>query len=216
MLTTWKEIMLRLLYPPRCPGCGASVKDHGVWCSSCFQAVWRPRMLSGSRTAYLDGCYCLCDYGGSIRHIIHSLKYDGALQYENACRYLLEQFPWPERLSGLNGVVPVPLAPDKERMRGFNQAEIIFKKWAESILPWEDVLQRVRSTPSQWQLERGKRTENVSRAFEVKGSAHVAGKHMLLVDDIFTTGATMNACALALKQKGAAGVTGLVLASGAW
>lgn len=215
MLMLWKTMVLRLLYPPRCPGCGSAVKEHGLWCRPCFSAVWRPRLLSGSRTRSLEGCYCLCDYRRGIRKVLHRIKYGGALQYENACRHLLEQFPWTERLSHIDGVVPVPLSPEKERQRGFNQVHVIFREWSDTVGVWEDALQRVRSTKSQWLLERGERAANVNRAFEVKGSVCMRDKHLLLVDDIFTTGATMNACAQALKRKGAASVTGLVIASGA-
>ena len=77
------------------------------------------------------------------------------------------------------------------------------------------LLQRLRPTKVQWQLRRDERTENVHNAFAVKETIDVDKKHILLVDDIFTTGATLEACAHALKQKGAASVTGLVIASGA-
>ena len=77
------------------------------------------------------------------------------------------------------------------------------------------LLQRLRPTKVQWQLRRDERTENVHDAFAVKETIDVDKKHILLVDDIFTTGATLEACAHALKQKGAASVTGLVIASGA-
>ena len=76
-------------------------------------------------------------------------------------------------------------------------------------------MQRLRPTKVQWQLRRDERTENVHDAFAVKETIDVGKKHILLVDDIFTTGATLEACAHALKQKGAASVTGLVIASGA-
>ena len=175
-----KEWLLNLLYPPRCPGCGAAVSRHGQWCSSCFGAVWRPRRLARKRESRLAACYCLCDYRGPVRTMLQRLKYDGAV-----------------------------------RKRGFNQSEVLFRSWAEQRWPWKDGLQRVRSTQAQWHLDKADRADNVKRAFEVKGSFEVRGKHILLVDDIYTTGTTMEACAYALHKKGAASVTGFVVASGA-
>jgi ComF family protein len=103
----------------------------------------------------------------------------------------------------------------KLQRRGFNQAEALFRDWASARWTWCDALQRLRPTKVQWQLRRDERTENVHDAFAVKETIDVDKKHILLVDDIFTTGATLEACAHALKQKGAASVTGLVIASGA-
>ena len=210
-----KEWLLNLLYPPRCPGCGTAVSRHGQWCFSCFGAVWRPRRLQRKRGSRLAACYCLCDYRGPVRTMLQRLKYDGAVRYERAAEELLMQFPWPEQLRHIDCVVPVPLAPEKERKRGFNQSEVLFRSWAERCWPWKNGLQRVRSTQAQWHLDKADRADNVKRAFEVKGSFDVRGKHILLVDDIYTTGTTMEACAYALHKKGAASVTGFVVASGA-
>lgn len=210
-----KEWLLNLLYPPRCPGCGTAVSRHGQWCFSCFGAVWRPRRLQRRRGSRLAACYCLCDYRGPVRTMLQRLKYDGAVRYEQAAEELLTQFPWPEQLGHIDCVVPVPLAPEKERKRGFNQSEVLFRSWAERCWPWKNCLQRVRSTQAQWHLDKADRADNVKRAFEVKGSFDVRGKHILLVDDIYTTGTTMEACAYALHKKGAASVTGFVIASGA-
>ena len=112
-------------------------------------------------------------------------------------------------------VVPVPLAPEKMKSRGFNQVESLFKTWADNHYRWADILQRLRPTDAQWHLPRSQRSENVHRAFGLRETADVKNKHILLVDDIFTTGATLEACAKALKRNGAAEVIGLVMASGA-
>lgn len=216
MLMKWKNLFLHLLYPPRCPACRAAVAQAGQWCPACLAAVWRPRRIS--RTAAvrsLDSCYCLTDYGGAMRNILHRLKYNGTLSYSTACQYVIAQFPWMDRLSHIDLVVPVPLAPEKERQRGFNQTDLLFRSWAEQHWTWSPVLQRVRMTAAQWQLGRQERKENIKRAFEIKGPHLVQGKHILLVDDIYTTGTTMEACARALKQGGALSVTGLVVASNA-
>lgn len=212
MLKTW---LLNVLYSPRCPGCGTDVLRHGQWCPQCLGNVWHPRQLSRKANAYLDACYCVCDYRGPVKAILQRLKYDRAVKYERAAYELLAQFPWMERLRHIQYAVPVPLAPEKEKKRGFNQAEVLFRSWAEQHWQWRNGLQRVRSTQAQWHLDRSERADNVKRAFEVKGSFAVQHTHILLVDDIYTTGVTMEACAQALKRKGAAEVIGLVIASGA-
>jgi ComF family protein len=150
-----------------------------------------------------------------MRRVLHRIKYDKALRYAASCRYVLDRFPWPERLAHIDYVVPVPLSPEKEAQRGFNQAELIFRPWAEQHWLWYDALQRVRPTTAQWQLRRQDRAENVNDVMELRPAGSVAGRQVLLVDDIYTTGATMEACARVLKRKKAAGVTGLVIASGA-
>lgn len=211
-----KEFFLSLLYPPHCPFCRTSVARQGQWCDACFAAYWQPAVLRlPQRLTSLDRCVCVTKYYGPMRHVLHQLKYEGKTGYSKACHYGLSKFPWRQYLELVDCVVPVPLAPEKEKARGFNQTELIFRPWAETYWPWVDLLQRVRETKSQWQLRKTERAENIKRAFAVKGSFRVTNKHILLVDDIFTTGATLDNCALALKEKGAAAVTGLVMASDA-
>ncbi len=216
MLDTLQNIFLQLLYPAHCPGCGQTVPRQGQWCPMCWQRVWHPRKLNHSQAIrFLDGCYCLVDYRGAVRHVLHDLKYKKAKRQAAACQSFLWQFPWMTRLQQIDTVVPVPLALEKMQERGFNQTELIFRSWAETHWQWADGLQRVRCTAAQWQLSRNERSSNVKRAFEVKGSFSARKKHILLVDDIYTTGMTMESCAKALKEKGAASVTGLVIASSA-
>lgn len=208
--------LFNLLYPPRCPSCGAMVTHDGDWCPDCLAAIWHPRRINKPPAVrHLSACYCLADYRGAMRHVLHDIKYNGKPGKCRACRTLLDRFPWPERFARIDVVVPVPLAPEKLQRRGFNQAEALFRDWASARWIWCDALQRLRPTKVQWQLRRDERTENVHDAFAVKETIDVGKKHILLVDDIFTTGATLEACAHALKQKGAASVTGLVIASGA-
>ena len=80
-----------ILFPPRCPGCGRSVSSHGTWCSLCFQSVWHPRLVNGSRRNHLDGCYALTDYRGHMRRILQQIKYER--KTTEACLYLLSRFP---------------------------------------------------------------------------------------------------------------------------
>ena len=112
----------------------------------------------------------------------------------------------------------MPLAWEKKEIRGFNQTEILFRSWARHMeLPWLDILQRVRPTAGQYALTSQERYDNIKNAFAIKGNcaSMVKGRHIILVDDIYTTGATLDGCARVLKKHGAAMITGLVMASDA-
>lgn len=105
--------LFNLLYPPRCPACGTLVARDGDWCPSCLAAVWHPRRINKpAAVRHLAACYCLADYRGAMRHILHDIKYNGKQGKCRACRVLLDRFPWPERFDRIDRVVPVPLAPE--------------------------------------------------------------------------------------------------------
>lgn len=211
-----KNQFLNILFPPRCPGCGCTVSRHGDWCPNCFNRLWQPRLIDGSRRQrQLDGCYCLMQYRGAMRRILQALKYDRAFRYEAACHTVLQRVPWAERLQDVDVVMPVPLAAEKELNRTFNQSTVIFRAWAETRWPWCDGLLRLRETQAQWRLTRAEREANSKKAFAVKETVSVDGRTILLVDDIYTTGATLQSCAAALKCRGAVAVYGLVMASNA-
>jgi ComF family protein len=114
---------------------------------------------------------------------------------------------------GCDGVVPVPLHWRRRLTRGYNQAERIARPLADRLaLPFLPALSRRRATPPQSLLGRDDRLTNLRKAFEVPHPGRVRGLHLLLVDDVATTGATLDAAAKALKRAGAATVTALVAA----
>ena len=110
---------------------------------------------------------------------------------------------------GVNLVVPVPLHRRRRRARGFNQAEELARHLG---LEWKNVLRRTRETSSQTDLPAARRHANVRNAFSLKRSHAVDGLTVLLVDDVSTTGATLNACAVALRRAGARDVRALTAA----
>jgi ComF family protein len=120
----------------------------------------------------------------------------------------MARLAWPEDvLRERAALVPVPLAPARERERGYNQAELLARAVAAAwALPvWRDVLFRVRATPSQTRLTPEERLRNVAGAFHAPPAARdrLRGTHLVLVDDVVTTAATLNACAAALAAGGA-------------
>ena len=114
-------------------------------------------------------------------------------------------------------VVSVPLHRQRLQERGYNQAECIFQEWArEGEMLWlPSVLERRRDTIPQWELKLAERKKNMKGAFVVVDPEQVKNKNIILVDDIFTTGITLDECAKVLKQAGASSVHALVVASGA-
>jgi ComF family protein len=126
------------------------------------------------------------------------------------------------RLEEIDGIIPVPLHPRRLRSRGYNQAELLLRRWPDHALSsglaggrdWIDggALRRVRATPSQTGLDRQQRRDNLKAAFQVADPARVRDRRLLLVDDVFTTGATIEACARTLLDAGAAAVHVLTLA----
>jgi ComF family protein len=151
----------------------------------------------------VDDAQAIGVYDGALRAIIHALKYEGrrslarplAARIRDRCRAALD---------GADLVVPVPLHPSRRRQRGFNQALDLSRRLG---LPVAQALRRVRATGSQTELSEEERRRNVRAAFAPSRRwwivNRIAGKVVVLVDDVSTTGATLNECALALKRLGA-------------
>jgi len=148
-------------------------------------------------------------YEGSLRAILHALKYD---QRRSVARRLgvMLQAAGADVLAGADAVVPVPLHASRERSRGFNQAREIARHIG---LPEMDILRRARRTAVQADLPAARRHANVRAAFVIGSPApSVVGLTLVLVDDVSTTGATLNACAATLLAAGAKEVRALTAA----
>lgn len=166
-------------------------------------------MLCGAclrRAPRFDAAFCAWRYTYPIDYMVRALKYHGALAHARvlgdllAARLRARAAPcWPEML------LPVPLAPGRFRERGYNQA-IEIGCWLErrlAIPMRTDVLVRTRETPEQAGLSRRERRQNLRGAFAVRD---LSALHVALIDDVITTGSTVNELARVLKQAGAAGV----------
>jgi ComF family protein len=151
-------------------------------------------------------------YDGALRSVIHALKYEGrrslaaplAGRIRDRCRTALD---------GADTVVPVPLHPSRRRQRGFNQALDLSRRLG---LPVTQALRRVRATESQTTLSEAERRRNVNAAFAPTRRwwirRRIAGRIAVLVDDVSTTGATLQECALVLKALGARDVRAVTAA----
>lgn len=152
-------------------------------------------------------------YGGPVRDAVHALKYDGLRAIVPLLGTMMAALPAVSRLEA-DLIVPVPLHRSRMRSRGYNQAELLAREIGRlTELPVDaQALRRVRNTPPQALAtdEKG-RASQVAGAFAAVG-VKVAGKRVLVVDDVATTCSTLDSCARALKTAGAARVIGLVLA----
>lgn len=143
---------------------------------------------------------------GTGASIVHALKYGGwhAIAVEMADR--MARLHWPiDVLEERAALIPVPLARARERERGFNQSERLAVALAErwKIPVWPHLLERARATGTQTRLSPDQRLANVSGAFQIRSADRLRGAHVVLVDDVVTTAATLNACAATLFEAGA-------------
>ncbi|MBI4903709.1 MAG: ComF family protein [Acidobacteria bacterium] len=157
-----------------------------------------------------DAAYSYAFYEGTAQKLIHLLKYAAIHTLARPLsRRLSLALPRDQRI---DSIVPVPLHWTRNWSRGFNQSALLARELSRLCgIPCVNVLRRSRRTPSQAGLSDRDRRRNVSRCFEVK-TADLTGQHILLVDDVLTTGSTAAACAQALKKAGAARVVVLTLA----
>ena len=217
------EALADLFYPQWCVACERRSSD--VLCRPCFEALpWTGSPACGRcglPTAFATPVCGACKnvdfafqtarsplrYAGVGKEIVHALKYRGYTPVvEKLAAPLLAGAVGAE---GFDGVVPVPLHGARLRKRGFNQAALLARGLARRInAPVSDTLQVVRSTRDQVELSAAERRRNVAGAFSAGTRAR---GRLLIVDDVFTTGATTNACATALIRAGAAEVHAVTL-----
>ena len=157
----------------------------------------------------MDRGRAIGSYEGALRAIVHALKYEGRRSLARPLADLMRE-RGAEVLAGSDCLVPVPLHPARRRARGFNQALDLARHLGR---PVRKALRRVRATPTQTGLPAAQRHRNVRDAFAMApGTPSLSGATVVLVDDVSTTGATLEACARVLKAAGAREVRALIAA----
>lgn len=236
----WMDALLGFVYPSVCQLCntGRATAAEGYVCVSCFQRVRfiKPPFcercglpFEGDLTTSFEcsNCRDMELHFTSARsaviakdvvlEAIHRYKYSRALWFEPFLAGLLISAAAAElKQSGWQRIVPVPLHPTKAREREFNQSQRLARQLSRATgIPLNDrCLQRVQPTRTQTLLSRHERAANVRSAFAVSRRAQFAGERIVLIDDVFTTGATTNACARALRAAGAGEVCVWTVARG--
>lgn len=230
LIQAFKDFCLELFYPKFCVGC----KEYGDYV--CYDCAKHIEYL---RTSVCQGCgritnnfqYCpncktnksISIYGiiiasnydvGPVREIIHHLKYSGlvdlsAIAGEMICESLaISKLSLDEYV-----VVPVPMHQRKQSIRGYNQAELLARYVSKSMnLKGGLALKRIIATRTQVNLTKKERLENLSGAFSCVDQELIKGRNVLLIDDVTTTGSTLNECANTLKASGAKKIYGVVVA----
>ncbi len=224
----WHDL-LEIVYPWRCPLCRGEGDPPTGLCPECraglgTAASWRcpvcgrPLVSLGGCCPQpsdhpLDGLFSVADYGDAVRTLIHLHKYSRAGRAGRALGIIFSEEVESSLDVPCDMIVPVPLSRARQRQRGFNQAALMGRRLGRKMsLPvGYDVLKRVRHAQAQAELSGREREENVSRAFTRGRGAGPPGR-CLLVDDVYTTGATMRDCARVLKEGGAQQVFGAVFA----
>jgi len=219
-----KEIT-RLIYPSKCIFCGILMvtKDDFDICPQCMKNIPFSKhgitqsILNSAIEEYCDGVIYICEYSGIIKQALIRYKFFEKSSYYRAFGKLLAaKLKKMTNYVGFDIVIGVPLHKSKENLRGYNQAELICKVLSKElkISKNSNILSRVLNTQSQSLLSGKERFYNIKGAFKANYPKHIQGKSILLVDDVFTTGNTINECSKVLKESGAKSVIAAVIASG--
>jgi ComF family protein len=201
------ELLASALAPPRCAACDIPVRMLAAFCPACASTHERAESSAASLAA--------CVYGGAVARAITRCKYERRPDLARPLGDLLWRAvePYAGAMSGAL-VVPVPLHPARLAERGFNQSALLAGRVARSLgAPMAPrALARTTDTAHQANLDRAARLANVSAAFRVRHPAAVRGRLVLLVDDVRTTGATLDACRSVLAGAGASRIVSAVVA----
>ena len=227
--------MLKKLYdlcfplPAVCPICMKRQKKLQI-CADCQADALRKRTLYGqcqrchSFGIYSDQCHSCRDWPAYFTGNIAIWPYEDGWQ-QAILDFKFRNMPWladalaaelaPALPKDYDLLVPVPLHPSRLRERGYNQSALLAKALSRQMhIPYQESLRRIRATPHQTGMTREQRLKNLDGAFAMHRHGGVAGKRVILVDDVFTTGTTLWQCAKILHQHGAVQVLGATMASG--
>lgn len=212
------ERLLDAAFPARCAGCD---REGDALCPACAPALESrllapagvPIGLPGDIPAPLLQLEWCAPYRGIIRDVLHGIKYGGERRLARPLGQAVAR-RWARVGIGADLVTHVPVHAERARVRGYDQAELIAREAAAALwLPFEPLLVRTRATIAQFDLDRDRRATNVTDAFALRpGETPPAGRWILLIDDVTTTGATLAACATALLGSGAHAVSAVTVA----
>lgn len=202
--------IINIFYPRLCLTCDCHlVENEHVICSNCRHQLPETDFINTSDNLIEKGLQGRIPINagtallffrkkGIVQKLIHALKYKNRQEVGKFFgQWMGMQLKESERFSGLDGIVLVPLHPKKQQQRGFNQLTVFGKQLSKELgIPiFEKVLIKVGQSYSQTKKSRFSRFEKINERFHIENTDTLKGKHVLLVDDVFTTGATIEACA---------------------
>ena len=237
-LTRTIGTLVELFYPSNCVVCGDPQQPGELLCAACrgtLIPITSPFCRTCSRPfeGIIDGAFdcpncedwqpafrcAVSAYlaRGTLRELVHRFKYNGQSYLRHLLAEFLVQAANDVRIqeTPVDALVPVPLHPVRLRERGFNQAEALAEILSRKVrIPIWKVLERRLYTSTQTRFDRIDRMQNLRNAFTLSKDKSVRGKHLLLVDDVLTTGATLDNCAKTLLAQGAESVRAITVARG--
>ena len=211
----WYDNFVNLFYPRVCNACGRPLfRNEEIICTRCLFRLPQTnfhlhkenpisRIFWGRIPLYSATSFLFFNKGGNVQHLIHRLKYkrkpEVGIYLGRQLGFQLMDSPF---FREVDYILPVPLHPKKEHIRGYNQSDMIaigLEQSMKAIFQKQNLIRKVH-TASQTKKSRYSRWENVKGIFQVKNPKILEGKHLLLVDDVITTGATLEACSETLLQ----------------
>lgn len=211
----WVRDFAALFLPRRCAGCDTGLMRFEVGlCLGCLEDLPRARfhddpqnrveqLFWGKAQLHAASAFLLFTSGGMVQRMLHRLKYAHDREIGMLLgRSMAEELMNCPRFHDVQVLLPVPLHPSKKRKRGYNQCDVIVDGMRQvwKLPPTEQELMRIVRTPTQTRKGRLDRWRNVSEAFQVHDPEALRGKHVLLIDDVVTTGATLESCISVLES----------------
>ena len=217
------QLLSDIFYPHTCPGCGRPVAGRALLCDTCRQGILNPRRLQQDpiQWPHLSGLFFLFNYEGGIREALRFVKFSHredllpglAWEWEQGLREQdLFQWKLPEDIRV--SFVPIPTDASRARLRGYEIPEEIFRHWCLAQgYTWDPLLLRIKATKPQFSLSPKERKENIRDCFALSRQTKLPDI-VVLMDDIATTGATLEEAGKILRKAGIKYVYAAALASG--
>lgn len=201
------KLVLDLLYPPVCGICGKI--DQKELCPKCAIKLkqWEKAKLYAYPHTYFEKHFYLFPYEGIIREKLIQYKFQNQSYLSTFfAKSLLNHKKMSRILEKYDIIIPVPMYRKKEKRRGYNQTALIAREIAKAYknLVYDGKsLQKIKDTKMQSSLDKTERRKNIKNAYKVINQQKIKDKKIILLDDIYTTGSTVNECSKVLKQSGA-------------
>ena len=209
------DFLLDLLYPNVCGFCG-KINQNSL-CEKCEEEINKKLIykIEEKKDMFFEEHIYLANYEGKFREDILSYKFfDKSYMYKTFAKLALKNEKICRIIKSYDIIIPVPMYRKKKILRGYNQSELIAKEIAKNVkeIKYINALKKVKDNKKQSSLDKEERLKNVKNVYQIQNKEIIKNKQIILFDDIFTTGSTVNECSKVLKQNGAKKILVLTLA----